>query len=284
MPSEIHHNAKNCSSAQCAASDMVTKAYREEAFGPGWQEHFVDSKQASATVSVGSAVSKSLSYITIPKFASPEECTTLQESALDIQNGNSEGSHILFASQGNFNCNRYSVKALLNRGAVATSAAFMDRLLGILEGNGDHTGSESEELSDLSQHVFGANSNLGKMKAVWYEEPDDKGQLQPEPKVNIYKEGGYFKRHGDGMDLTLLVVLSDAFEGGGTAFFRDPDQEQHREGAESVDSAEPAIIAKPPAGTAMIWGGMLQHMALPVTKGMRAVYVGSFDLKESDPN
>lgn len=29
----------------------------------------------------------------------------------------------------------------------------------------------------------------------------------------------------------------------------------------------------------MIWGGSLQHSALPVTKGTRAVYVGSFDLK-----
>lgn len=30
----------------------------------------------------------------------------------------------------------------------------------------------------------------------------------------------------------------------------------------------------------MVWGGDLLHMALPVTEGMRAVFVGSFDLNE----
>lgn len=44
---------------------------------------------------------------------------------------------------------------------------------------------------------------------------------------------------------------------------------------------EPDSIAKPPAGTAIIWGKKLLHMALPVTAGMRAVYVGSFDLKNN---
>ena len=46
-------------------------------------------------------------------------------------------------------------------------------------------------------------------------------------------------------------------------------------------SMRPVIVAKPPAGTAMIWGATLQQ-ALPVTKGTRAVYVGSFDLKSGD--
>jgi hypothetical protein len=80
--------------------------------------------------------------------------------------------------------------------------------------------------------------------------------------------------------LTLLVVLNDAFEGGGTAFYAG-EADQHDNEEENTDEAFDKK-ASPPAGTAIIWGGDLRHMALPVTKGMRAVYVGSFDLKEPE--
>jgi len=93
------------------------------------------------------------------------------------------------------------------------------------------------------------------------------------------------------MDLTLLVVLTDPteFDGGGTAFYRDLDlsHDDLRGLLETADddhmsnashSLEPEVVARPGAGTAMIWGGALQHRALPVTRGTRAVYVGSFNL------
>jgi len=107
--------------------------------------------------------------------------------------------------------------------------------------------------------------------------------MQPEPKVNIYRDGGFFKPHVDGMQLTLLAILNDGYEGGGTAFFASPtDDDDHDEGGARDDGDGPsrlyAAVARPSAGTAMIWGGDLLHTALPVTEGMRAVYVGSFDL------
>lgn len=257
----------------------------------------MDIERASATCSVGTAVSKCLSYVTIPNFATLEERCVLQDAALGVQqdalqNGDLRGIHVLAASESNKNCTRYSVEALLNTKAKAMSAIFLDRLLSFLEGQDD--GDRDEQMSDLALQIFGFKSNLRKLKVEWYAEPDECGQLIPEPKVNIYQEGGFFLRHGDGMHLTLLVVLSDDYEGGGTAFFKEPtleneevslDDEQNSdlgEGAKFAGIIEPDCIAKPPAGTAMIWGATLDHMALPVTKGTRAVYVGSFDLRTAE--
>ena len=153
------------------------------------------------------------------------------------------------------------------------------------------TSSETELLE------AGLGLGLGDREVAWYDEPDEAGNLHPEPKVNVYTEGGSFAQHGDGMDLTLLVVLTDPgdFEGGGTAFYRDldlshedlqhvlePTKDDHFHSGMSMSNAshslDPESVARPEAGTAMIWGGALQHRALPVTGGTRAVYVGSFNL------
>lgn len=267
---------------------------REEASGPGWQEHFVDVRRASNTASVGLAVSQSFSYITISHFVSMEERRALIDSAADVKEGSgpSNSSHIMFASGTNTNCDRYSVKTLLDRRAKTASSALLNRLLGFLDGSGGDPGDDpkflsgggGEKMSVLAQEVFGSSSELRGMDAVWYDEPDETGKLHPEPKVNVYSEGGYFTQHGDGMELTILVVLTDEFEGGGTAFFRDLDLSHDDLEVANMSnishSLQPESIARPPAGTAMIWGGTLQHMALPVTKGTRTVYVGSFDLKK----
>lgn len=237
---------------------------RSEASGVGWQEHFVNEEQAAVSDSVASAITDSLSYVTLPNFGTLEERCALQESALRIAADGEDAPHILAASQVNVNCTRYSVESLLDNPAKAAHTTLLTRLLKFLE--------QDEEL----YNVF-ARPNLSdtsKNTANWYSEPDDHGNECPEPKINIYGKGGYFKEHTDGMQLTLLVVLNDSFEGGGTAFFREAAERLWGEDR----SDRPDRVARPPAGTAMIWGGSLWHMALPVTTGMRAVYVGSFDL------
>mmetsp|Transcript_26574 Transcript_26574/g.57660 ORF Transcript_26574/g.57660 Transcript_26574/m.57660 type:complete len:281 (-) Transcript_26574:171-1013(-) len=249
---------------------------RLEASGPGWEEHFVDREQASATCSVGVSVSRSLSYVTISDFATVEERFTLQEAAFEVKrNGSSDGVHILGASEANGNATtRYSVEGLLNRQAKATSAALLDRLLGFLE---DGHESSNLEMAGLALAVFGISSNLRQRKATWYGEPNEEGRIFYEPKVNIYEKGGFFNVHEDGMQLTLLVVLSDEFEGGGTAFYQN-DVTGQTQTSNDDKHREPQSICRPPMGTAMIWGGALEHMALPVLSGMRSVFVGSFDL------
>jgi len=265
----------------------------------------VDEERASATSSVGMAVGQAYSYVTLFDFASPEECSCMQDSASDyIQNNqhamdnddehaaaasSSAELHVLGASQVNFNCTRASVEAVLGKLAQGQSVAWLDRLLGFLEDSG------GREMSDLAFHVFGCSSQLKQRSVTWYSEPlDEQGNLYPEPKVNTYQEGGYFRRHEDGMQLTLLVVLNDAFEGGGTAFYAKPDErieqtEQRNNNGDDDDDDDdedpvtgmtPESICRPPLGTAIIWGGELLHMALPVTKGERSIYVGSFDLNE----
>ena len=279
-------------------ADAADDACRQEASGPGWQEHFVDVRRASNTASVGLAVSQSLSYVAIDHFASVEERCSLLDAAAEVSAeatvDGSGSNHILFASGANNNCDRYSVETLLNSGAKSASSALLNRLLGFLDGSGGDPGIDDpeylsqgggERMSDLAEEVFGVtnSSDLKNMKVLWYDEPDEGGKLHPEPKVNIYSEGGYFTQHGDGMELTILVVLTDEFEGGGTAFYRDLDRSHDDIEVANMSNAshslEPESVARPRAGTAMIWGGALQHMALPVTEGTRAVYVGSFDLK-----
>jgi len=254
---------------------------RKEAAGVGWQEHFVDKEKAPFSVSVGVAVAQCLSYVTIANFATLSERSCLQESALEVQrdstaaddNTTKNGIHILGASQVNFNCTRASVEAHLSTDAKAASAIILDRLLGFLE----------SEMSDLALQVFGCEeSNLKKLQITWYSEPaDESGQLYSEPKVNLYGLGGYVRRHADGMQLTILVTLNDSFEGGGTAFYvqgKEDDDEMHGSEMDPEAGMVPGSICRPRGGTAIIWGGALVHMALPVTTGMRAVYVGSFSL------
>eukprot|EP00546_Thalassionema_frauenfeldii_P007088 CAMPEP_0178925730 /NCGR_PEP_ID=MMETSP0786-20121207/18087_1 /TAXON_ID=186022 /ORGANISM="Thalassionema frauenfeldii, Strain CCMP 1798" /LENGTH=235 /DNA_ID=CAMNT_0020600669 /DNA_START=306 /DNA_END=1010 /DNA_ORIENTATION=- len=225
---------------------------RAEASGRGWQEHFVDQNRASKSSCVGSSVSQSLSYVTIENFASDEERRVLQRSATNFKNqliGNENCStHVLGATEAaHHNCTRFSVEGLLDSNAKTVSATFLDRLLGFLEGNGSWGGHDKiDEMSVLAGHVFGSSNGLKDLEATWYQEPDENGKMHPEPKVNIYEDGGYFKAHEDGMNLTLLVVLNDAFEGGGTAFFcEDNDMLSNKKNADR--------ICDPEAGTAIIW-------------------------------
>lgn len=99
-----------------------------------------------------------------------------------------------------------------------------------------------------------------------------------EPAVNIYVPGGRFLPHRDGQSLTVLVPFSDPdedFSGGGTAFWSPQDS---RAGArESL----PSVVLRPPAGTAMLFGGRVTHMGMEVSEGERVVFVASFSRKRA---
>jgi hypothetical protein len=242
--------------------------------GPGWQEHFVDAERASTTKSVGDAISLSFSYITIQNFASFNECKVLVDSAVTLEVSSNE-THVLGATyNAHVNCTRFSVEHLLEENAKHISTAFVNRLLRFLEGTGkdESHGNIPAATTNLALKLFGKSNGLEAMKIKWYVEPDSEGRLHPEPKINVYSAGGYFKQHEDGMKLTVLVVLRDDFEGGGTAFFSEREENKD-------DNLIPRSICKPPLGTAIIWGSNLLHMAVPVISGKRAVYVGSFDLE-----
>ena len=100
-----------------------------------------------------------------------------------------------------------------------------------------------------------------------------------EPMINRYTDGGAFDPHQDGHALTVLVPLSSPsvhFEGSGTAFWSaatigdDPM---------AASASPPTLVLCPPAGDALFWRGHITHAGLPVTSGMRHVFVASFNLR-----
>ena len=97
-----------------------------------------------------------------------------------------------------------------------------------------------------------------------------------EPAVNVYSCGGEFRAHKDAQAITVLIPLSspDEFLGGGTSFWSQ-DSRGHR-------VEEPSICLKPPAGTAMLFGGCVTHAGVPVESGKRVVFVASFTNAKSD--
>jgi|SaaInl74LU_5_DNA_1037368.scaffolds.fasta_scaffold08317_3 hypothetical protein len=271
-----------------------TCSKRKEASGQGWQEHFVNQLAASKTQSVGEAVSQCLSYVTLSNFASVDEMQILHQAAMDVkiqssgdlQEDTNDGTHVMGATvAAHHNCTRYSVEQLLNSNAKAISALFLHRLLRFLDGS-SHWEEEGEEkvvcepieeiMLELGRMVFG-HADWTDSTVKWYTEPDHTGTLHPEPKVNIYDVGGFFKKHEDGMDMTLLVVLNDSFAGGGTAFYCHHDDDNDGDSVTKL----PDRVERAESGTAIIWGAYMKHMGLPITSGQRSIFVGSFDLEEN---
>ena len=92
-----------------------------------------------------------------------------------------------------------------------------------------------------------------------------------EPALNVYTAPhGCFAKHKDHQALSVLIPLSDPrteFEGGGTAFW---SQSAPLEGLDP-----PALVLKPPPGTALLWGGRVSHQGQMLTEGSRVVLVAS---------
>jgi hypothetical protein len=134
-----------------------------------------------------------------------------------------------------------------------------------------------------------------------------------EPALILYSPGCGFEPHEDGMALTCLLNVTSAddnYGGGGTAFWSqeeggsdddprgdsrgcsDDDARKRRKtsyeggcdgftecsGDASGDSrvggnARPAVVIRPAAGTAILFGGNVTHAAVAVASGQRVVLV-----------
>lgn len=97
-----------------------------------------------------------------------------------------------------------------------------------------------------------------------------------EPAINIYNSGGYFGCHKDHLALTVLIPLTSPggdFTGGGTGFWagnREVDENPQR---------PPDVTLKPPAGSALVFGGDVTHSGMPVDEGYRSCFVCSFSTR-----
>lgn len=105
-----------------------------------------------------------------------------------------------------------------------------------------------------------------------------------EPAINRYavprghSRSGSLRPHTDDMQLTVLVPLDNAYDGGGTLFW---PRGTPKHGAHESS----ATVVRPPPGTAVIYGGDVLHTGRPVTRGVRHVLVASFSWRdaEADP-
>lgn len=195
------------------------------------------------------------SVFTVASFASADECDALIAAA-----------ERLLRSYGN----RAPQPALCRLSIVSeVQPRLLRRLLALVE----------QTLPALGEALFGRTANLADM-AVEYS--------PGEPAVNVYLVGGHFAPHTDKQALTLLVPLSadGAFEGGGTAFWKDG---HHRlpgpPGAPAYEQGDARgwlphdLALRPPRGSAIIFGGNVTHAGLAVTSGTRHLFVMSFSLR-----
>ena len=102
---------------------------------------------------------------------------------------------------------------------------------------------------------------------------------EAEPAVNVYRSGGNFPLHDDGYDMSIVINLSPpgAFEGGGTQYWREMDDDKWQQNADGTQRREPTLI-EPPQGSALIFNGNITHAGRATTRGTRHVFVSSFDL------
>jgi hypothetical protein len=91
-----------------------------------------------------------------------------------------------------------------------------------------------------------------------------------EPAINRYAAGGDFEAHRDKLALTLNVLLSESFDGGGTIFWNEVPA--------AAAAKESKIVLLPRAGVGVVFNGTVLHAGRVVTSGLRHLLVASFSV------
>jgi len=199
---------------------------------------------------------------TVADFATANECAALVAAANDqISSSPAKQTRYRLGSVGAKLGNLY-VDAVLTR-----------RLLHMMESC----------MPALAMSLFGQERELTEMLLSY---------SPGEPAVNVYYPGGGFSPHTDKQAITMLIPLSagDAYSGGGTAFWSgshlrpNGDVPNHTVDEHSeTDSQEMPheLVLKPEMGTAILFGGNVTHSGLPISAGVRHLFVVSFTLRPS---
>ena len=98
-----------------------------------------------------------------------------------------------------------------------------------------------------------------------------------EPAINRYATAGYFEPHRDKLALTLNILLSDQFEGGGTQFWEEMSNGKGRDD----EYVNPSLCVLPSVGTGVIFNGTVKHAGRKVLNGRRHLLVASFSVARS---
>lgn len=276
--------------------------------GAIWREIFIDLAQAGETRSVAESVGRGHSILVIPSIASCLECRALHSAAADaaqrlraarLAGSMPAASHstgrLLMPIEANFDveCQGLCDRLLLRQ--MALIRAELPTLVSALF-----------DVSGLSYSTCVNNEEL-----VFSE---------GEPALILYSPGSGFEPHEDGMALTCLLNVTSAddnYGGGGTAFWSQEEGDSHDDpradsggcsgddarkrrktsnegdcdgftksyGDTSGDSkakgnARPAVVIRPAAGTAILFGGNVTHAAVSVASGQRVVLVAGFSPME----
>lgn len=265
---------------------------------------------ARESLTLGEAVEGGQLIIVVPNVTSSAECSQLAAAAsaaadalkwkrvrlhmhegLDSNHWDDAGCVRLpsIAAAGRACATQIDMHQPLSREADGLSELVLQRLLLLID----------EQLPSLVPALFGSASN----PLVQVREPPattrelmglyQEGALgfsSREPAVNIYDAGGEFLPHMDHEALTILLpltspdgpteiageVITGSFSGGGTGFWSTAIAQGARGGE------APTLVLRPPAGTAMIFGGHLMHAGIPVDTGTRVCFVASFSALDYD--
>lgn len=240
---------------------------RSPASGEGWTEHFLNKKQASATVGADGALSLGHSVIVLHELATEAECEALRVEAASAActvrseassrwNNPDDPGRIRFPilealkQESQDLCDRLLLRA------VAQLRAALPPLIPKLFGQA------------VEETLCGEKSTICRNELL---------RFSPrEPAVNVYESGGWFKPHKDEEALTVLLPLTGAehFSGGGTAFYSVDDLDPVQPCKPT--SSEPTLTLTPAAGAALIFTGRVVHGAVKVLGGERCVFVASF--------
>ena len=191
------------------------------------------------------------SVVLLPNLLSSDECAALvaDVEAQDtlVADATADSGH-----------QRFELRALAAESQLLFEKILRDRLLPFV----------ATELPEVEEMVW-ARSRLAPTGAA-LRDCALKYSAQ-EPAINRYAAGGHFEPHRDTLALTLNVLLSTGFAGGGTEFWPE----------DGSDDDPCCCCLHPVAGTGVIFNGNVKHAGRAVTQGLRHVLVASFSVVKS---
>ena len=193
------------------------------------------------------------SVVLVPNLLTADECAAL---VADVERAWSESNSQDTADSGH---QRFELRALAAESQLLFEKILRDRLLPFV----------ATELPEVEEMVW-ARSQLAPTGAA-LRDCALKYSAQ-EPAINRYAAGGHFEPHRDTLALTLNVLLSTGFEGGGTEFWPEDAGE---------DDDPSCCCLHPIAGTGVVFNGNVKHAGRAVTEGLRHVLVASFSVVKS---
>ena len=229
----------------CAEGDSTVRYHEGEAFD--W-------------ISFGAetALLERNSVILIPNLVTQEECGQLTRGVERAHaDTKPEGADL----DGDEGMERYMVSELCGQTQSIFNDIFRERLLPFI-----HT--------RLPSHI---EDNIWALSMIF--DREDRAPLceqrfkfsSQEPAINRYSKFGAFEPHRDALAVTLNVLLSDGFEGGGTQFWQ--------EGIDDLDCGRgPALCLLPSAGVGVVFNGTVKHAGREVVSGTRHLLVASFSV------